>query len=423
MFLFWNKSPIRCFLLIVLTLAVNFPSVAQLKVSGFATLGLTTTNNDELVFRTSINRWPENGSNILTESLVGIQFNYQATDKIDFVVQSILENKNYDSVSDYFELAFMRYQINRNFALRIGRMNYNAYILSEYLDVGYSYLWATPPTEFYSPSSYLSYFDGVEIQYRNALSEGVLQATLAAGTSKADLLNIDSYSRLEHDYMFNTSITYETDNWLFKGTLSHFSGHSATLEGLDQFESLTQSFPQQWWPALGELLESLEFKDKKVHYAAVGVNYNDDRWFVKSELAYFDIEWGLTGNLGYGYISSGYEFDHLTPYLTFALIEPLYDRHYIEPPRYDLIADPAAQQMLGFLQTTFQVLYDSSRIDQYSFSVGARWDFHHDWALKGQFTRYQINAPGAGLWGTEQFMSFEGHKHVNVISININTVF
>ncbi|OFI36146.1 hypothetical protein BFC17_09380 [Alteromonas lipolytica] len=407
----------------LLALPVSFPSVAQLAVSGFATLGLTTSNNDELIFRTSINRWPETGSNILTESLVGIQFNYQASDKIDFVVQSILENKNYDSVSDYVELAFMRYQIDRNFALRIGRMNYNAYILSEYLDVGYSYLWATPPMEFYSPSSYLSYFDGVELQYRNALSEGVLQATFAAGTSKADLLSVGSYSSLEYDYMLNTSVSYETDNWLFKGTLSHFSGHSATLDGVDQLETLVESFPQQWWPFMGELLESLEFKDQKIHYAAVGVNYNDERWFVKSELAYFDIEWGLTGDLGYGYVSSGYEFDHFTPYITFALLDALYDRHIIASPRYDLIADPATQQMLGFLQTQFQGLYDSARMDQYSVSVGARWDFHHDWALKGQFTRYRINGPGAGLWGRDRTESIDDHKHVNVISININTVF
>lgn len=157
-----------------------------MSVNGFATVGYTSSNADDLVFRSAINRWPEEGGNFKTESALGLQLNYQVSDKVDIVVQSLLENKNYDQIMDYFEMAFVRYQFNRNWSVRAGRINYNAYLLSEYIHVGYSYLWAAPPMEYYTPSSNLSYIDGAEVQYRKSYPSGVLQAALAVGTSKGN---------------------------------------------------------------------------------------------------------------------------------------------------------------------------------------------------------------------------------------------
>jgi len=424
LFLFWNKCRLTVFALLSTYLATVCGTVcAQVTVNGFATLGVTASSSDEFIFRTAINRWPEEGTNLLTESLVGLQLNYHVSDKVDVVVQSTLENKHYDSLSDYFDLAFVRYQINRNYSVRIGRMNNNAYILSEYLEVGYSYLWATPPIEFYTPSSYLVYIDGIELQYRKLIDDGILQATLAVGNSKADLLNVDSESVLENDYVLNSTLTYETEHWLLKGTFSHFHGHKARVEALDQLQNLATGFPEQWWPFMGELLESLDYKNQSIQYAVIGVNYQKDNWLVKSEVAYFNIDWGLSGDLGYGYISGGYEFEQFTPYVTFAIIDSLYDRHIIEQPRYELIDDPVAQQTLAFLQTNFQTLYDSARMDQYSVSVGIRWDFLPTWVAKGQVSHYRINRPGAGLWGIDTPVNIEDHRHVSVLSLNVSTIF
>ena len=52
---------------------------AQVTVNGFATLGVTASSSDEFIFRTAINRWPEEGTNLLTESLVGLQLNYHVS--------------------------------------------------------------------------------------------------------------------------------------------------------------------------------------------------------------------------------------------------------------------------------------------------------------------------------------------------------
>lgn len=407
------------FLLLLLSGAVQ----AELRVGGFATLGMTTSNNDELIFRTSLNRWPESGTNYQTESLVGLQFNYQFNDDIDVVVQGVLENEEYDSVLDYIELAFARYQLNRRVSLRLGRMNYNAYILSEYLDVGYSYLWATPPAEFYTPSSYLSYLDGGEVQYRNSLSEGVIQATIALGHSEAEFLNIGSISNLHFKYMINASVSYETEHLLLKGALSYFKGQEVDIDDLDRLITVLYEIPEAVWPDAADIAASLEFEDKTIRYAGIGLRYNNNNWIVMSELAYFDVNWGLLGDLGYGYLSLGYEFDEITPYFTIARLDSMYDRYEVGQPRYDLVAGPVAQQGLAFLSGAIQQLYDASRMDQHSYAIGVRWDFRPNWALKAQFTRYQVNGPGYGVWGSELNVTVPDHRHVNVLSINLNTVF
>ena len=95
----------------------------------------------------------------------------------------------------------------------------------------------------------------------------------------------------------------------------------------------------------------------------------------------------------------------------------------IEQPRYELIDDPVAQQTLAFLQTNFQTLYDSARMDQYSVSVGIRWDFLPTWVAKGQVSHYRINRPGAGLWGIDTPVNIEDHRHVSVLSLNVSTIF
>lgn len=90
---------------------------------------------------------------------------------------------------------------------------------------------------------------------------------------------------------------------------------------------------------MGELLVFFEFKDQSIQYVVFGVNYYKNNWLVKFELVYFNIDWGLVGDLGYGYISVGYEFEQFILYVIFVMFDLFYDCYIIEEFRYDLIND------------------------------------------------------------------------------------
>ncbi|MFS1703746.1 hypothetical protein [Alteromonas sp. AMM-1] len=419
---FWNKSLVMLCLLCVEAVTANLAH-AQINVNGFATLGYTSSNADDLVFRSAINRWPEQGSNFKTESVLGIQIDYQLSDKADIVFQSLLENKHYDALSDYFEMAFVRYQFNRNWTARAGRINYNAYLLSEYLHVGYSYLWAAPPMEYYTPSSNLSYIDGAEIQYRKSFSTGVLQSTLAFGVSKADVLNNDANYFFEYDYVVNGSVTYETDNWTLKGTLSQFHGKRSYFGSLNQFQQDLTQLPSDWWPAAESMADELNFLAKHVNYAALGYSYNDSALIIMAEAAMLDVEWSVLGNLAYGYVSLGYCFGELTPYITLAAINTTDKRKVIEQPNYAEVGDPNAIADLAGMYFGYQYLLDISRIEQSSVAIGLRWDFTANWALKAQLTAFELRGPGYGMWGSDQQVSIDDKRDVNVFNLNLNVIF
>ena len=181
--------------------------------------------------------------------------------------------------------------------------------------------------------------------------------------------------------------------------------------------------PADWWPGLRELFDDLDFEDKIIKYAALGVNYTNNNWILKSELAIYDVHCCLIGDLGYGYISLGYESGEFTPYVTFAATRPLYGERQLDPPNYAAIPDPAYQQLLGGVHQLVQATYDSTRMEQQSLSVGFRWDFMANWALKAQASRYQLKAPGFGLWGSEKSIPIVDDRYVIVLSVNLNTVF
>ena len=58
-------------------------------------------------------------------------------------------------------------------------------------------------------------------------------------------------------------------------------------------------------------------------------------------------------------------------------------------------AGAAQAQGLGSLVTAS---VNNARVQQSSWSVGARWDFHPQAALKLQWDRIRVNAGGPGLW-------------------------
>ncbi|MDC8829926.1 hypothetical protein [Alteromonas gilva] len=424
MFLFWNNAR-RVIMLVYLTgLSMITPiATADIEVSGFATAGFTTSNDDELIFQSSLDRIPEAGINWQTNSLLGVQINYQVSDELDIVVQALLEHKHNNSIADFLEMAFVRYRFNRNWSARLGRLNYNAYLTSEYLNVGYSTLWASPPTEFYTPSSNISYIDGAELEYRKSVSTGIMQATFAYGDSQANIASTGDDYWLKYKRVVNGSLSFETSSWGIKATLSHFHGEDSYFGSLNDFQRRLPSIPESWWPTAGNFARAIDFKGKQITYAALGYHYNNGTWLLMSEVAMLDIDWALLNNLAYGYTTFGYIYGDVTPYITLAKLNTTDKRTVLAEPDYEGVPTRDGRQALSRMHRGSQNLLDISRMQQQSVTAGARWDIDERWALKGQVARYQISGPGYGIWGSDLEVSVGNKRYITVASINLSTIF
>ncbi|NVK57380.1 MAG: hypothetical protein HWE26_17385 [Alteromonadaceae bacterium] len=420
----WNKILRKLSVLCFVIGSVIVPAAkANIDVNGFATLGVTTSNDDELIFKSSLNRIPESGINWQTNSVLGLQVNYRVTNDLDIVVQGLLEHKHIDSVSDILEMAFVRYRFDRNWSVRLGRLNYNAYLLSEYLNVGYSTLWASPPMEFYTPSSNISYIDGAEIEYRRSVNAGTIQATIAYGDSRANIATTGEDYWLDYERVVNASLSFEADTWRIKATVSHFDGKDSYFGSLNDFQQQLPSISSTVWPTAVNFARSLDFKGKQVTYAALGYHYNSGSWLLMSEIAMLDIDWAVLNNLAYGYTTFGYILGDATPYITIAKLNTTDKRTIVTQPNYKAVITRDSRQSLSAIHLGSQNLLDISRMHQQSVSAGVRWDIDGQWAIKGQLSRYQLTGPGYGIWGSDLGVRVGSRRYISVASINVSTIF
>ena len=216
---------------------------------------------------------------------------------------------------------------------------------------------------------------------------------------------------------------FETEEWTLKGSLSQFHGKRSFFGSLNTFQQDLTQIPPAWWPEAGAMAADLDFAGKHVNYAALGYSYNDSEFIFMAEMAMLDVEWSVLGNLAYGYASIGYIWGDFTPYLTLAMINTTDKRNVIEEPDYAEVTEPTAIPGLARMYLGYQYLLDISRIEQSSAAVGIRWDFAANWALKAQFTAFELQGPGYGMWGSDQQVSIEDTRDVNVFNLNLNVIF
>ena len=76
MFSYSNKWLLLFVLLVLCCVETRADENDNWRFSGFATVGASYSSNDELAFRSSYLNKPKKHFNLLTDTLVGFQFNY-----------------------------------------------------------------------------------------------------------------------------------------------------------------------------------------------------------------------------------------------------------------------------------------------------------------------------------------------------------
>jgi len=154
----------------------------------FGTLGISHTQGDDLLARRDLSQ-PEsfNGDwSWKLDSLVGGQLNADLTDTISLVVQGVYKSRPKQSLDRTIERAFIGWQATPDLSFHAGRLGLDFYMLSDYRDVGFAYLWMRPPAEFYGPV-YLQGIDGADVVFRHAVGNGSVVTRLFAGENHRDV--------------------------------------------------------------------------------------------------------------------------------------------------------------------------------------------------------------------------------------------
>jgi hypothetical protein len=373
-------------------------------VTGFGTLGYAQSSKySDLILKRNITQRSQKieDNGFLVDSRLGLQASKTFLSQWDVVTQLIIKEKVYKDVTDFLTMAFVRYQFNPAWSVRVGRMVFDSFLLSDHRNVGYSYHWVRPPTEFYGWIPY-DHYDGIEASFELGDFERYLRLDVFTGRSAARV-NIgygsggSSYSYIRAHSIIGVGMTWETGNLALRAYSSQFkiSDEIALIEELKAFTSSPNV--QTHWPQAKQIAQDYGLNNTDYTYNALAFSWETGTWLLQGELS--DVSSSSFGTYGgqRGYIHVARRFGPFLPHVS-------YSRSWDDT---DYSYDPAPATPSSLPAGTFEslevTLIDNERsgvIKQYTISVGIRWDFASQKALKVQCDRTTVKEGSLGIFPT-----------------------
>ncbi|MGE5452359.1 MAG: hypothetical protein ACM3VZ_11030 [Acidobacteriota bacterium] len=371
-----------------------------LKFSGFGTLGYWLSNGpDDLRFRREL------GQNIprlehhheRADSRLGLQLNYQANDKLEWVGQVVAREKADARVFNSVEWAFLKYHPTDDTQLRLGRVGLDLFMLSDYRSVGYAYNWVRPPAEFYGWIPFYS-VDGGDVVKSFPVGEGQLKVKAFGGVTQSSMpWGGDSYKLRAN--IAGLGVAWESDEWRLRAFHTRLkfrdnAPYAALIPALQIYAPL--------WPSGAQYIDDLQLQGQRLTYSVLGAAWDHDGWQVSSEVA---LTHGRTTFAPQGtsaYVSVGRRFDKWVPFVSFARSWDSSELNLTDPPVSAL--DPLAMNI--------RYAYMSTHTRQYTASAGVRWDVADRVAVKVQWDRSVVAAESTQMWGLGAVPWTGGAKHV-----------
>lgn len=437
------------------TLAETLPAYdfeqKRTKFSGFATLGALKSGSEKLGFQRNVSQEGQFGGHwsLEPDTLLGLQMDTAFTNKLTGAIQVVARDRVSNDAEDSIEWAYLKYRLNPAITLRAGRIGMDLFMLSEYRNLGFAYLWARPPVEFYGTIAF-DHFEGVDIGYSRSLGNGTFEAKLFGGRTSSTFAYGDDGFDFILDPAFGLSLSWENETWHAKLSIAELKfgkemykefGVEQFIDALEEFQSVDSPIE---WQGIDQLKEDLDPEGDGILYYALGLTYDNSPWIIHAEASYIKSDYDVYQNFFNKYLSVGYRIGPTTVYAMGAQAENTKDRVIVEGPtleeqvipNFNLLS-PAQQaailQQQAELQEAFeqsqelhaaiQFNFDSAKTDQKTFSIGMRWDIRYDLALKIQVDQSHVDAYRTALWASRFGEPQNKDIVIETYSINLNYVF
>ncbi|WP_394211366.1 hypothetical protein [Enterovibrio calviensis] len=392
----------------------------SVKISGFGNATYIKSGTDDFGYKYDLTKEAQYGGwEFDTGSAFGLQLNANIADDVDFVVQGVFQDRIENDLDKSITWAFLRYNATPNLTFRIGRIATPLYMLSEYRDVGFAYLWTKPITDFYANIPIAS-IDGADIAYRAPWGNGQFEARLFAGNSDITIETVLEPYEVTLSPTIGSKFSYSVTDWLFSATatttkVKQGDPSTGVTAGLEQDPAL-----MFFWPEVGTIASDFSFVDSRFYYYSLGVLYETGDWNIQSEFSYTDADWPFFPDLTAGYLSVGKTFSNVTAFGFVSKTKSVGDIYDLTPPNSQGLAIPDIAAAYGYTKS----LLDARVINQETLGFGARIDLSSQVALKGQIERTWLNNQDFGAWlTTVEGLNATVPDYIDTYSISLTFVF
>lgn len=366
------------------------------RFSGFASLGIVSSSNDELGFRRDVTFSEGSYDGDIewnNDSLVGAQWNARWSPQWDTTVQVVAKERFVNNLENSIEWAFIRYRPLDGLDVRLGRVGTDIFMISEYRQVGYALPWVRPPHDAYGLLS-LYHFDGADITKRFDFEESAFSVKLFYGNSDEKYpvnFNADQEIRIDFD-LGGITLNYDVGNWKWRASYIDVSINNDMVPVLGN--ALADPGLAFFWPEAPALSTQFNTEGEHFTYGELGVNYDNNNWWVQAEVVRLESDTDLIPSGDFGYVSLGKRFGSFSLYALGGYASPKDDPVVVQAP-----TDPP--ELTGLMQGLAfgaQAAFNNARIEQDSVGVGIRWDFTAKMAVKFQVEEFTIKPNGTNLW-------------------------
>jgi hypothetical protein len=379
-------------------------NTSSLRLSGFGTLGLTSTprNQGQWRFEREVtHKGTEGGVDGRVDSRLGLQANWQLHRDWEFVTQLLLKARAAESAAtDSIQWAFLSYMPTHDVTLRVGRTSPDLFLLADARNVGFAYPWMRPSRDVYGWVPF-ERLDGADATYRH-LSEGVSWNVKGyVGQSRATLASTtDSSFHLTGKDVFGLTLSRDTGDLLLKASYVH----TRTKIGLAPAMAVDALSPMLAMPVPAIVADTQLMLDTiqpsgRTQYFALGMQLDVDRWLIQTEGSIARFAKGTSGGKR-GYVSLGYRWPRLTTFAKVSRTLPDNKPMTLSTDWFAALSPIVGPQAAGQLAGAAGAVAAMSpgRIDESTRTLGLRWDRFDNVSFKAQVDHIKVKPAGSALW-------------------------
>lgn len=358
-----------------------------LRFDGFGTLGAYRGTSDVAGVRTeqrqrvvSFKDWRFDG-----DSQASIQATLNPQGKLKAVVQLISKKDVNGSNKPTVEWAYLSYPISSEIDVKIGRTVAPIFLMSDYRNLNYSQTTARPQSEIYQVNP-ITFQDGATARWDKKIGSGNVQVEGFFGKTKVSVAGGD----VDLNRVKGLSVKWLHDSWSVRTGYSWYNAsiNAPTVEAnLKTLMALPTLACSNCTEVLNAVAPTTGITAK---IATLGATYDDGEWIAQAEWAKRDTNSVVIVGVSGWNVMLARRIGNFTPFVGIGNFSTDASKPNLTPGPF---ATAPLKAQLNYLNQSYIGTGDSSRDVM---SIGTRWDFAKNLALKVQVERAKMKYPSVG---------------------------
>lgn len=340
---------------------------AQVRISGFGQFVASDQGGDGAY---PFLAYTDNDISYREESLFAVQVSADLNERFSATAQILARGS--EDFDPKFAWAYLSWQASDDVNIKLGRQRIPFFTFSDYLDVGYAYMWVRPPKSVYNFN--FSNIDAIAFNWQGQTGNWGHQALFMTGRFDGNLQiqGVPAPGQLEKLYYGMWESSYD-EAFTIRAAYGKADVTITAAQLTPLFNALDAA-------RLSALRAALDIEQDPVTFTGLGLVYDRDAWLIGLEGKIVDIKQTYQGERHDKLAYVGFRWGNWMPYLSRGIRNTHAKRELLTrvPPALPAALRDALNQLV--LTDAFDDRYDS---------IGVRWDVMKNVCFKFEYARYR----------------------------------